>query len=140
MRRGEVVAGVLSLAAGGIHGLVSPEHFSEWWAYGLFFAAAALAQVVFGLLVLTRGVNQEGGLQWSDVRGKVFLAGIVGNLLIMALWLVTRTVGVPAGPAAGEVEDVGGLDAVSKVLEAALVAVLAGLWWAGRPTPAGPVR
>lgn len=132
---------MLSMAAGGIHGLASPEHFSEWWAYGLFFAAATLAQVVFGLLVLTRGVNTEGGLQWSDVRGQVFLAGIVGNLAIMALWLVTRTVGVPAGPEAGEIEEVGALDATSKVLEAALVVVLAVLWWATRgSTPAAPAR
>lgn len=123
MRRLERAAGILSLLAGGIHGLAAPEHFSEWWGYGLFFVAATLCQVIYGLLLVSQGIEGWGG--WSAVRGNAYLAGVVGNLAIMALWVVTRTVGVPAGPEAGTVEAVGVLDAVSKLLETALVACLA---------------
>jgi hypothetical protein len=35
----------LSLIAGLIHLWVVPEHFEEWWGYGVFFLVAALAQV-----------------------------------------------------------------------------------------------
>lgn len=141
MRQAELVAATLSVAGGAIHGLASPEHFSEWWGYGLFFLAATLAQVLFGLLLLTRGIDTETGLSWDQVRRPLYLAGVLGNLAIMLLWVVTRTVGVPAGPEAGEVEAVGQLDAVSKVIEALLVLVLATLWWrsrdrADRPAPA----
>lgn len=112
----------LSFAAGIIHGAAGPEHFAEWWAYGVFFYAAAAAQVGYGIIVATQGVEGWGG--WAVVRRHVYLVGIVGNLAIIALWVVSRTVGVPVGPEAGEPEPIGVLDGVSKVLEFALIAVL----------------
>ena len=108
--------------------MATPEHLASWWGYGLFFVAAALAQLVFGLLLLTQGFEPGRMPPWPILRGRVYLAGIAGNLAIMALWVVTRTVGVPAGPEAGEVEPVGLLDGVSKALETGLVVILAVLW------------
>jgi hypothetical protein len=128
MRRLERTAGALSLAAALIHGGLAPAHFSEWWGYGLFFAAAAAAQAVFGLLLLTRGL-QVAGRSWEDLRPLVYAAGIAGNLAIMLLWLVTRTVGIPwLGPEAGTVEGIGPIDTASKILEGALVVLLLRLW------------
>jgi hypothetical protein len=125
-RRMELWAAAFSILAGAIHGGVAPAHFSEWWAYGLFFATAAAAQGIFGLLLITRGLErtEPKGSGWPEVRATVYLAGIAGNLLIMAMWVLSRTVGVPLGPESGEVEEVGPVDALSKVFEAVLVALL----------------
>jgi len=122
----ERVAGSLSLAAGFIHGGVAPQHFAEWWGYGLFFLGAALAQAVYGLALLTDAVNERDfGAGWRRLRRNVYVAGIVGNLAIVALYVVTRTTGIPFfGPEAGEVEEVAFIDVVSKVAELALVGIL----------------
>jgi hypothetical protein len=61
-------------------------------------------------------------------RQRLFLAGIVGNLAIIAVYLITRTVGIPFfGPHAGKVEDIGVIDLASVVSEMALVATLVAL-------------
>lgn len=122
----ERLASALSFAAGGLHVMAGPEHLRVWWAYGLFFFVAAAAQVGYALVFATRGIEGWGG--WHAVRGRVALAGVVGNLLIMSLWAVSRTVGVPVGPEAYEAEGIGILDAASKAVEAALVASLLWLW------------
>lgn len=113
---GGIVAAQLSVAAGTIHLVVIPEHFREWWGYGVFFMSVAIAQVLYSVVLLLR-------------PGPVlYLAGIVGTLLLIALWSWTRVVGVPfLGPGAGEREAVGFPDAVSKIVELALIVVLAAL-------------
>jgi hypothetical protein len=121
-------AAILSIVASLLHGLVTGEHFDEWWGYGVFFVAAALAQGVFGLIpFFTRMMENESILQrWPASRLQAyFWAGIVGNVLIIGMYVVTRTVGIPFfGPEAGTIEAVGPIDVVSKLTEAALVAHL----------------
>lgn len=57
--------------------------------------------------------------------GQMLYAGIIGNGLIIALYLVTRTVGVPVfGPDAGEVEPFGVIDVISKIVELGLIVSL----------------
>ena len=51
----------------------------------------------------------------------LYLAGAVGNAAIVALWVVTRTYGVPAGPGAGEREAVEFADTLATVFEVLLV-------------------
>ncbi len=135
----EVWAAGLSLAAGLIHLVAAPEHLREWWGYGYFFLAAAIGQVLYAQL-LFRG----------DRRGPAFYAaGLLGTLGIIALYAITRTMGIPLfGPAAGEVEPIGALDLPSKLVELALVVVLAILLQRSRSarvraseaqsTPSGP--
>jgi hypothetical protein len=135
-RRLEKVAACLSGFAGIIHFAAGPGHLAEWWAYGLFFFAAAVAQAGYALVVWTRGIELAGG--WDAVRGRVYLAGIAMTLGIIAIWVVSRTVGVPFGPEAFEAEGIGVLDAASKVVEAALVLVLARLWLSARTGPEAP--
>lgn len=125
MRRLERAAGFLSAGAGLIHFGAGPAHQAEWWVYGVFFYGAATAQIGFAVIVWTQGIEGWGG--WGRVRGKLYLVGIVGNAAIILLWVITRTVGVPVGPEAGEREAAGLLDVVSTVLEVALIAVLARL-------------
>jgi hypothetical protein len=106
----------LSLLAALIHLWVMPEHFQEWWGYGLFFLVAAVAQVVYVPLLL-RWPNQT-----------VLLLGIVGNSAIVLLYLLTRVVGIPLfGPEAGEVEGVGIIDVCATSSEAAIVVALGAL-------------
>ena len=103
----------LSVLAGLLHLIVMPEHFDEWLGYGLFFLVLALAQLVYSVLLLRRPSSRT-----------VLVAGIVGNALIIGLWAVTRTVGIPLGPASGEVEAIGVVDTVSKLAELALIGYL----------------
>ena len=119
---------VLSLVAGLIHGIVTPDHFAEWWGYGLFFIVAAFVQVGYGAIPLFRRMVEGEGILtgWPRSKVRAFLwIGIAGNLSAIALWLVTRTIGIPLfGPDAGRVEGIGFWDAASKLVEIALVITL----------------
>ena len=107
-------AAALSMVAALIHLWVTPEHFGEWWGYGLFFLLAAVAQSLYAAALLL------------VPRRPLFLLGIAGNLAIVLLWVVTRTLGIPLfGPEAGEVEGVGLLDLSATFTQLALVVVLA---------------
>lgn len=111
------LAAALSIGAAVLHAWVAPEHFQEWWGYGTFFALTALAQGVFAIALL------RTSWRW------LIPVGIAVNLFFIALYVVTRTAGIPLiGPHAGEVEPVGGVDVVSKLMELGLVLVLVPLW------------
>ena len=100
----------LSMVAALIHLWVTPEHFEEWWGYGAFFLVAAIAQGAYGVALLRRP------------RRLLLLLGLGGNLLIVALYLVTRTLGVPLfGPDAGEIEGLGAMDLCATASELAIV-------------------
>lgn len=107
----------LSIAAGLVHGFAAPSHLEEWVGYGAFFLFTATAQVCYAVYL---------GIE-APSRGTLW-AGILGNAAIILLWLVTRTVGIPFfGPEAGEVEPIGLLDSISKLIELVLIIHLAAL-------------
>lgn len=116
----------LSIAAAFIHGLVTPDHFDEWWGYGLFFMTISLLQLGYGLLLIFQPWQPD------PIRGTtgfsvhwLYWVGVAGNAFLILLYIVTRTVGIPFfGPEAGEVEDVTLLSLVSKFAEIALIACL----------------
>ncbi len=113
----------LALVAAVIHALVTPEHFEEWWGYGMFFLVVAV----------TQGVYSAALVRWP--RRSLFVVGIVSNLAVIALYAVTRTSGIPVGPNAGEIEKVGMIDIASKAAEVLLVAALGYLVLAVRDAP-----
>ncbi len=116
-------AAALSLAAALIHLWVAPEHFAEWWGYGVFFLVSALAQVLYVPLLL----------RWPNRM--VLLLGVGGNLAIVLLYLLTRTAGIPIfGPEAGEVEGVGFVDVCATTSELGIVAALGALLLRGLST------
>jgi hypothetical protein len=80
------VAAEAAVFSAGIHLWVAPEHLREWWLYGAFFLTAAAAQSLLAWLVLRRATVL------------VLLAGIWGNLAIVATYVVSRTVGLPLTP------------------------------------------
>jgi manganese oxidase len=114
----------LTMVAALIHVLVIPEHFEEWWLYGVLFVLVALLQGFYGVAL------------WLWGGRTVFILGMVGNLAVVVFYLVTRTVGVPFGPHVGEVEAVGVLDLAATISEVALVVALALLYRLGTPVPA----
>ena len=111
-------AALLSLGAAAIHFGVLGSHYEESWGYGVFFAVVASLQAVWALLV----VRSPG--RW------VYWGGAAGNAAVIAVWAITRTAGIPAGPSAGEVEDVGFIDALAAGFQALIVvACLAIVGW-----------
>jgi hypothetical protein len=106
-------AAALSLLAGLIHLWVTPEHLKEWWCYGAFFVVAGAAQILYIPIVVL----------WPTRI--VLLGGIAGNLAIVGLYLLTRTVGIPFfGPEAGEVEGFGFVDVCATASELGIAVAL----------------
>ena len=104
------LAALLSLWAALGHLLVMPDHFREWWAYGLFFLGAACAQAAFAVLVLLRPAP------W------LLLCGIAGNLAIVGMYVLSRTNGPPLGPHAGRPEGAAALDLTCTAAELGVIA------------------
>jgi len=109
------VAAALSLLAAGLHLAETDPHFREWWAYGVFFLGAAVAQSAFAVLILRRTSP------W------LVLSGIAGNLAIVGMYVLSRTNGPPLGPHAGRAEAAGLLDAICLLAELGVIVALLGL-------------
>lgn len=97
-----MVAGLLAPAV--IHMAVIPEHLEEWWAAGTFFVVLTAAE--FAVAVGLR----RSGRPW-------LLAAVWVSAVPLAVWTVSRSVGLPFGPEAGSPEGVGVADSVACVLE-----------------------
>jgi hypothetical protein len=79
------LAVVSSTAAAGVHAAVAPEHARESLLFGLFFWGSALLQLLWAGAVSVNGSR------------RLLVLGAVGNLAVVALWVVTRTLGLPFG-------------------------------------------
>ena len=102
---------VLSSIVGLIHMIMTPVYFSLWVGYGAFFFLAGTAFFAYSALL---AVNPP--------KRTLFWVGIVASAATIALWAITRTVGIPFfGPEAGQVEPVGVPDLISKIAEVALI-------------------
>lgn len=117
----------LSAAAAAIHFAVVFEHFGNYLLYGVFFLVVAWAQLIWPAVLL-----------WWASRPWLWL-GMLGNAAVLAVYVASRTVGLPFGPDVHHPEPVGALDVVSGILEFALIIGCAALVW--RPSLADrPVR
>jgi hypothetical protein len=106
------VAATLSLGSAAIHFAVIKEHLEFDLAFGLFFIALGWFQVVWAQVYLLRP---------SAVLARI-AAGV--NLLVVAIWVISRTTGLPFGPQPWVPEAIGTLDVFASAFEVALVAVL----------------
>ncbi len=107
-----LAAGLLGTAA--IHAAVIPEHLTEWAAAGVFFVVLVAAELGVVALLLARP------------QPRVLLAAVAVSIGPLAVWLYSRTVGIPFGLGAGVPEPVGLSDITASVLEIStlLVAVV----------------
>lgn len=121
-----VTAAAALTGAAIVHATVVGEHLDEWAPAGLFFLVLTMVEVALGALVL---------LAWSRAVAWAVVVSSVGTVLV---WTVSRTVGMPFGPADFRVpEAVGRPDIVCCGLELLAAAVCAlALVRAGRTRPA----
>jgi hypothetical protein len=107
----------LSAGAAAIHFAVLFEHFAEYTLYGVFFLVISWAQMIWPAVLL-----------WRPWRLWLRLS-IAGNATVIAVYVASRTVGLPFGPDLHHAESVGALDVVSCVLEFGLIVGCAALLW-----------
>jgi hypothetical protein len=113
-----IAAGAINLAAAATVGRDSSTQTLA------FFVAVAAAQLAWGAVALARAPRW-----WLAL-------GAVGNLVVVATWVVSRTVGLPVGEFAGSTLPVGFADGLATALEAMIVVGAAALLVGGR----GPAR
>lgn len=115
-----------SAAAGAIHFAFSPDHFTQAWTHGLFFALVAALQIAWAAVLIARPSR------------RMLLAGTL-QLVVVGVWIVSRTVGIPLGSTP---EPVGLPDTLASVLEVfcAVGGVLAVRLVDGRPAHARSLR
>lgn len=105
-------------AAAGVHLAVLPEHLRESAWHGGFFAATAATQAALAVAIVRR-------------PRRIVLAGAaLHSLAIAGVWAVSRTTGLPFGPA-GAAEPVGVADSLTAVFQ--LIAAIAAVALLRRP-------
>jgi hypothetical protein len=115
------VLATASILTAAIHGAVTSEHFREAFVFGVFFVAAAAAQTAWAILLVYRPSRA------------LLLGGAIGNAIVIAVWAMSRTVGIPIGPEPWHPEAVGVIDVISKVFE--LVIIVVSVWLLVRRAP-----
>lgn len=103
------IAVVSSAAAAGVHAAAGPEHLREGLLVGGFFVVSALAQLAWAAVVMLAGPTR-----------RLLRAALVANAAVVAIWLASRTAGLPGGLV--EVEAVGPWDLAATAWEVAVVA------------------
>jgi hypothetical protein len=121
-----VVAATM-LGSGAIHFAMMGEHAGVSWTHGLFFATAGWLQLALAAMIGFRPTRP------------VVTIGIVVNLGLLTVWVLTRTVGIAIG-GDGTPEAWGRVDILCAVFEGIAVLASAGLLsksFARRPLSAG---
>jgi len=108
-------AALLTAGAAFIHLAVVPEHLDEYPLFGVFFLVVGLVQLAAALAVAL-----------TPNRPRL-LAVAAGTLALVAVWVGSRTVGLPVGPEPWEPEPVGVPDVLCEALQLMSLAVLGGL-------------
>src|SRR5262249_30098240 len=75
-----------TLGAALIHLAVAPQHFAAYLPYGLFFVAVGTGQLALAVALVAAPAR------------RLFIVGLASSLGLLALWALSRTVGVPIGP------------------------------------------
>ena len=103
----------LSAAAGLIHGKALVDHAAHYWLFAVFFGVLTYAQVLWAILVYRRPDDRR----W-------LMPAAAGSLVVVAIWLVSRSVGLPIGPWAGRPEPLAITDITATLIELLLVALI----------------
>jgi uncharacterized membrane protein YgcG len=117
-----IAAGAINLAAAATVGRDSSTQTLA------FFVVVAIAQLAWGAVALARAPRW-----WLAL-------GALGNLVVVATWVVSRTVGLPVGEFAGSTLPVGFPDGLATALEAVTVIGAVALLVRGRGPARSPAR
>jgi hypothetical protein len=104
-----VLVAALAFIGALIHVGAAVDHWEQYHLYTLVFSSLAALQACWALLIL-RGAS-----------GRVLALGCILQAGIVALWAVSRTVGVPLAPAAWTPEEIGIADLAETIGELATV-------------------
>ncbi|MEX0768818.1 MAG: hypothetical protein WD029_10140, partial [Microthrixaceae bacterium] len=108
---GILLAGLVA-GAGVIHLVMVPSHIGGSWAEGIAFAVVGWMQIAAAIaLILGRGSR------------RLYTAILLGSAAVVALWIWSRTIGLPFGAHAGTVETVGLVDQICAGLELCAILV-----------------
>jgi hypothetical protein len=101
---------ILSVATAVIHFAVAGEHFQEYWLFGVFMLVVAWLQALWAVVAVARPSRL------------LLYSGVVLDTAVVAVYIVTRTIGDVVGPTPNAVEPFGFGDGLCTVLEAVIVA------------------
>jgi hypothetical protein len=101
----QMLAAVALFGCAAIHLAVIPDHMDHWPVASAFFLALAMAEIACGVLLLGRA-----GLS-------VVVAVAAAAVVPLALWVWSRTSGLPFGPNSNVPEPVGLADVAAGLLE-----------------------
>lgn len=110
-RIGTIAIATCSLGAAVLHFTALGAHWDEYWLYGVFFAGVAWFQALWA-----------GWVVYRPSRATL-VVGVAANAAVVAVWALSRTVGVGVGPATGP-EALGFPDGLATLL--ALVVIVVG--------------
>lgn len=105
---------IASVAAAVIHFAVAGSHFQEYWVFGVFMLTAGWLQLTWAIFAVTRPSRA------------VLCGGAVLSANIIAIYILTRTVGDMVGPTPNEIEPAGFGDMLCTVFE---TLILIGCFW-----------
>jgi hypothetical protein len=108
-----LVACGLALGAGAIHVVACYQHLQEYVLYSVFFAFLAIGQIGLGVAL------------YRSTHALWLWVGATTSIAVVALWVVSRTVGLPLGPSTWTPEEVGPLDIIASADELVLALLLA---------------
>lgn len=100
----------LSLAAGGVHLAMVPIHAQSSTTEAIGFAGVGWAQVILGIALMLRPSR--------EILGGAMLL----NVAVIAMYVVSRTAGLPVTDPAWDPETVSGIDMMTTIFEAVIVA------------------
>ena len=123
---------ILSLVASLLNVLAATEIMNEWWMYGaMFFLIAGFEAFYLFILLFAPWQYDNTGARRPDLEPQglgFYVAGIVGLVITIVLYLATRTTGVPfLGASAQAFHAIRPLDLVTRALEMVLIVLLARL-------------
>jgi hypothetical protein len=113
-------AALMSVAAAVVHASVVPTHLHEYGPFGVLFLIAATLQAGWAWRA------------WADPGRGVLVGGCALSLVLVAVWVWSRTVGLPIGPERWTPESAGPLDVQATVDEFLVVALVAWSTWPPR--------
>ncbi len=133
------LAAGLCLTAALTHALSVPEHYTEFWGYGLVFILIGVIQGAYGMLLLLSPWKQNANSNAKTERldRAFYLFGAAATGAAVFLFIFTRAIGIPFfGPAAWEIEPITFIGVVTQVIELALLVTLVTLAQRTRTEPA----